>query len=260
MELTGFALIGKHLHLALKELDEVTELFNTSKYAFKMTNESIWLFKQFNCDSSVGEDIPSKMHTKYSRLAKEEIDKQFITLGNHYVVMLYATMEANIKRVIVELLKQFSNIAMESLEKLKLPGKILFLDEDERFDILFFEYEKAIAIGSNYSVDRFEKLLKPFNLDGAVDKKVSKFILELSQIRNILLHKAGRVDSHFLKLVPWLNLKLNDKLILDGRSFSIYDSAVNAYFLTIMLRLDIYNDEGKELLSQNLQKYLGRLS
>jgi uncharacterized protein YutE (UPF0331/DUF86 family) len=47
---------------------------------------------------------------------------------------------------------------------------------------------------------RFESLLDTIGLGGSVEETVKRLFLELSQVRNIVVHKAGKADKRIVEL------------------------------------------------------------
>ena len=150
------------------------------------------------------------------------VENDFVGLYQSSIISLYTYLETAIKDLILELIKyhtqkntaqniaEISNINVSLIE-------YMALDEEQKLIYLTTNFEKQQGGAAPYGIERFEKLLKPFKLNGEINSAVKKSINELAQTRNNLIHKAGIVDKWFMKQCPWLyeKYKIGDKLIVN---------------------------------------------
>jgi hypothetical protein len=61
-------------------------------------------------------------------------------------------------------------------------------------------------------VGRFESLLKPFNLKPKITDEVRRELNDILAVRNLLVHRAGKIDRRFIELCPWLNRELGETI------------------------------------------------
>lgn len=73
-------------------------------------------------------------------------------------------------------------------------------------------------------------------LGGSVAEKTRKSILELQQMRNVIVHRASVVDRRLLRLCPWLTLSVGDTLQLGYDKYNEYREAASEYGLTLLNR------------------------
>ena len=175
---------------------------------------------------------------RHAEVAKKEVEAGFPFLFTQSVLMMYSSLEASIKSTVITFFKN------NDLENIKEVGniKIVFaefinLEEDEKYDYLFQQYEKNITSGILYGLTRFENLLSPIGLSGEIDSQLSKDIFELSQTRNNILHRGGIADRFFVKNCPWLNYKNGDCIKIDRELHEKYFSAIIKYCLKLAFRV-----------------------
>lgn len=100
------------------------------------------------------------------------------------------------------------------------------------FDLIKLEYKINTRIGIN----RFEGLLKLIKHDGEVNEIVARHIYELSQVRNVIVHRNGKADNRLIDNCPWLNLTIGQQVNLDGLMYTRYLKSVYWYVLEIFDR------------------------
>jgi hypothetical protein len=176
---------------------------------------------------------------KKSDLAKSEIENGFPFLYNQASLMLYSHLEGAIKRFVTEFFKINGAIeTINELSKIKITiSEFLKLDETERLEYLFQQYEKTVTIGLQYGVTRFETLLKPIGFAGKVDLGIQKVIFELSQVRNNIIHRGGFADKHLINSCPWLKYKIGDAVKITQAQYEKYHAVVFEYVILIIIRL-----------------------
>lgn len=187
------------------------------------------------------EDITSSRESakRMAEIAKKEIDSGFPFFYNQAAIILYSQLEGAIKRFIIEFFSIEGVLAsVDRLKKIKIPiAEYYRLSEVEKLEFLFQQYEKNESIGLQYGITRFEKLLEPIGFSGKLDEKIQKDIFELSQIRNILLHRGGIADKYFLDSCPWLNYNNGDKIGLKASQYGNYFKSALGYVIQITIRL-----------------------
>jgi hypothetical protein len=69
-----------------------------------------------------------------------------------------------------------------------------------------------------------------------VDDDVRKDMLELSEMRNVIVHRGSLADRKLLQACPWLPLKPKDKIVIDHATCNRYVKAVDNYMGNTMTR------------------------
>lgn len=105
---------------------------------------------------------------------------------------------------------------------------------DERSSFVISELRKKL--GRKPGIGKFEDLLSIFKLGGAVDDDVRRHILELSVVRNVILHRNGVMDVKASGDCPWLRAKPGDELLVDGQMLLLYAISACWYIVEVVRR------------------------
>ena len=111
------------------------------------------------------------------------------------------------------------------------------LPHEDRPSYLLDLLEQEVASGLKLGVGRFESLLDIFGLSGAVPNFVRRYLFELSQVRNVLVHRRGIADRRLVDQCPWLKLQIGDRVVVRHEQMARYMTAGLAYAMTILQRL-----------------------
>lgn len=177
---------------------------------------------------------------KISRLASKEKNNNFPFIFNQASILLYSYLESLIKELIIQYIKNNkSYLKIKEFSNIKIAlADYEILNVDEKYDYIFMQYEKNIATGLVYGVNRFEALLTPIKLAGPVKKETQKNIFELAQIRNALLHKGGKADRTLIERCSWLKLKRNQKIQVTKEDYRKYNNSSFVYIMTVFHRYE----------------------
>lgn len=86
-------------------------------------------------------------------------------------------------------------------------------------------------------IGRFEAVLNQIGLGGPVDPDAQKTILELSQIRHVIIHRLGKADERLITNCPWLSLRPGQTVRITQKQFRRFYLAVFWYMLELDRRL-----------------------
>ena len=171
-------------------------------------------------------------------IAKKEIDAGFPFLYTQSAIMLYSYLEGAIKRLIITFLKNNNISKIKEVANIKIIfSEFIGLDEGEKYDYIFSQYEKSITMGIQYGINRFESLLSPIGLNGKVNPSLSKNIFELSQLRNNILHRGGTVDKYLKSNCPWLKYELGETIRITNEQYEKYYSSITRYAMVLIIRM-----------------------
>jgi hypothetical protein len=111
------------------------------------------------------------------------------------------------------------------------------MDSLERYEFIVEQIKSNSSAGERIGIGRLESLLSIVGLGGGVDKNVGKILLELQQVRHVLVHRQGRVDRRLKANCPWIQRLVGDTLkVPPERSFQ-YLKAARLYLLELACRM-----------------------
>lgn len=162
----------------------------------------------------------------------------FPYLYNLVSVRAWSILEAFVDDFfILYLSENFENLNNDTFTKIK--GSLIdfvFMQRPEQVEYLFDLIKLEYKINTKIGINRFEGLLKLIKHDGEVNDIVAKHIYELSQIRNVIVHRNGRADYRLIDNCPWLNLSKGQQIKLDGLMFTRYLKSIYWYVLELFDR------------------------
>ena len=193
---------------------------------------------------------------KGSELAKREVDEKFPLIHAQFTVAIWTLLEEMIRSFIASLIRS-EPYAMQKdcIRELKVNlGEYEGREGDDKFLYIVELLEQKYGAGIKYGVDRFEALLKLFDLSGEIPEKMKRTIFEWAQIRNCIVHRAGTVDSQLLKACAWLPFKVDEKLIVSEQMSRSYHRACGGYVLILLERMMIKTGD-KAIINSSADKY-----
>lgn len=185
---------------------------------------------------------------KLERAAQEEIRNGFQLLIAHSVVALWAALECTIPQVCAAMIYNNPEILKEEkFEKIKLP--IQLITSRRSFDLfanIIEELERNLSAKLKIGVGRFESVLDQIGLGGEIDDRTRRDLLELSQLRNLIVHRFGKVDKQFKIRCKWINVKVGARIKLNIDDYFRYQLAVANYSSIIAKRILNYYDKTRK--------------
>ncbi len=180
---------------------------------------------------------------KEAALAVTEIEKDFPVLHGLAVVALWSWLEHFVKGFVALWLlnkREAKNVAAVQKLRVKL-GDYLQLQKSEQAHFLVELLEQDLAAPLKRGVKRFESLLEPFGISGALPEGCAKELFELQQIRNAIAHRNGRADRRLRAECPWLKLKQNQQIYVSRGMLHKYANASAELLLVILYSVgDLY--------------------
>lgn len=177
------------------------------------------------------DDEMYKFAENMSRLAKEEVDNGFARIYNQVAVGLWATLEATMVNVAAGwIYNNKKSKEIESIAKLKIRMcEYEGLTEMGRCEYIVEQLERDIGGAQKLGVSRFETLLGNFYKTESVPAQIKKYLYELSQVRNVILHRAGIADESIIKACPWLGLRNGQKIVVTKKMMHRYFNSAMLY-------------------------------
>jgi hypothetical protein len=195
--------------------------------------------------AKVHEELDEKNNDKFERakkeadLAKREIRDDFPILHSQTMIALWSALEATIRLFLVRWLQNYKQaMQVQAIQKLRVRiGEYERLESEDRFFYIVDRLERELSAPLKTGITRFELLLEPFSLSGAVEEDVRRNLFELNEIRNTLVHRSGLADRRLVDSCPWLNLKVGDPVKVDHKMCKRYFESVIKYVLELILRV-----------------------
>ena len=130
----------------------------------------------------------------------------------------------------------------------------------ERAEYLADQLRAHVKAPLRSGIGRFEAILGPVRLGGSVDDTVRRHLLELSEVRHVLVHRDGLIDKKLRAACPWLADATNERLQLTRNHYMTYALSVDWYILEIALRASKqFATEAPERTREVQQRILDRL-
>jgi hypothetical protein len=174
-----------------------------------------------------------------ARFAEREGKQGFPLLHAHSLVGAWSALESAIEDAIVGMLMNEPDLLWnETLSKIRIPlAEFEALDKEERMRYLLEELERTHGLRRRQGVDGFEDLLGHVNLSGAVEPDIKKAIWELSNLRNVIVHRGSMADRRLVQGCPWMGLRVGDKVTVTHEALGRYFAALHQYLIVILHRL-----------------------
>jgi hypothetical protein len=182
-------------------------------------------------------------------LAQREVDHGFPILHEQATIALWGSLEALVRTLLAKWLEHKPEAwKCESINRIKVKiGDYETLERQEKclwiVDLIDQEADGPLRAG----IERFERLLKAFGLDGPVVEDSRRALYELSQVRNVLVHRSGIVDRKLSGACPWLNLPVGQPLIVSHKMWRQYQDAFGQYVLELIQRVRVHFGVGRYL-------------
>lgn len=160
-------------------------------------------------------------------------------------VRLWALMEALVDELVVEAMQNPQDCPGKAVLA-KLKGPLIdfkLAPADEQAEFLSETLKQAVDASLKLGVGRFEVLLEPVGLSGQVNEAARKVLFELSQVRNIIVHKSGKADRRIIEACPWLAAKRGETIHVNSEMFARYLMA--AYWYIVEIRGRVAERAGK---------------
>jgi len=107
-------------------------------------------------------------------------------------------------------------------------------EEQMHYIIRIIKREQSYELTGVY---KFEDTLEKIGLSGDVDRAIKDSLHEMYQIRNLIVHRGGVIDRHFVGKCPYLNPVLDAQYLVSDKSLGVYYKAVGEYAMVVMHRI-----------------------
>lgn len=216
----GLIRILNILSCGLTELQEYYRYTAAIQLAFELLDEKAIIQALGNRPEHFSEQWMMEL-SEVAR-AHSDTNRKGILQG---LVFMYANIEAIVSDLIRSFLPYEDISKIKVLDKCSVPIKeFVYRTSDEVYDLVYKEYVKSITKDTMYGYKRFEALLEPIGIriSDLLEKNDKDAILELAQIRNLILHKFGRADRQIVSRLQHKNFIIGEDLNLTEREYSLY--------------------------------------
>jgi hypothetical protein len=184
-----------------------------------------------------------KLVAEDAELAKTEVDQDFPVLNSLATIAIWSWLEHLIKGLLAEQIFHDRKAAKHpAFQKIRVKlSDYASLSKREQSSYLIELIEQDLAAPLKRGATRFESILEPFGLTGAVTPEISKAIFELQQVRNVIAHQNGRCDRGLKQSCPWLKLKIGQETCVTSKQVATYAEATAEYALHVLYRIGDQN-------------------
>lgn len=174
-------------------------------------------------------------YQKLKSFSEAQASKGYPYLFSLACVRLWTILEACVDEVLVNLLIDPECVyGSEMIMKLKGPlVEFAYASEEEKAELLKGQLNQELASSLKIGVGRFENPLNALDFGGKVSDPVRRALLELSEVRNVIVHKNGHVDKQFIKRCPWLHKIIGDPIEISMSDYPIYADACLWYIIEL---------------------------
>jgi hypothetical protein len=172
-------------------------------------------------------------------LARAEVDSWLATINAMMLVASWGYLEAAVEDLTTAWLVNVpSSIETREVTRLQVRlGDIVGLSPGDLGTLVVRELQKSVKAEEAAGIGRMEAILRPIGLGGGFDEANRRLLLEASEIRNILVHRGGRVDRRFVDRCSWLGYRPGDNVTLSAQMVSAYVGACIYYILEVLNRI-----------------------
>ena len=189
--------------------------------------------------------------------AKSELERGFPYLHGIAAIKMWSLLEGLVDDVVGYRLKTQDLASFPALNRVKGNLAAFFrATESERVEILVERLKELTDAPLKRGCGRFEAPLDAVGLGGSMDDNARKFLFELSEVRNVIVHRNARADRRFIEACPWLRAAVGAPVVVTSDSYIMYDRAVCWYMLEIDCRLAQFDGEPTSLQQAEVQREL----
>lgn len=216
--------------------------FQMAVFSVARRDELIAELRKLDGEAGVrGKEYPYPDDSERNRAAKAraELDRGLPTLHESQTVLLWSSLEWLVEDFVVNLLSHKPELLkLEAIQKIRIAfAEYARLEGDERYRYVVGELQRDSKVAFRSGVDRFETLLGPFGMAGTVEAHTRRDLMELENVRNVLVHRRGVADSRLVRNCPWMGLSVGENVPVVKDSFERYYNAVFDYVGMLVARV-----------------------
>ena len=187
-------------------------------------------------------------------IMEAERDRGFSFLFGLGTIAIWSALEAYIDDLLLSFFSEnCSYIEAKAVQSIKVRlGEFepLAPDDKRRFilDTLKRDHRHAPGVG------RFEGVLGEFDLGGEVPRELRDHVLELGEVRNIVVHNDSVADARFVERCPSVAAAAGQEVSVDEGMLHRYGSAAMGYGVLVLSRLTERDGQNTQQMSEFVAK------
>lgn len=182
---------------------------------------------------------------KLEQFAKAQMEEGFPYLFDVLIVRLKSILDSMVDDIAVYCINELevckSSPALGNLEGPLLP--FLELEPEERASLLLEKLKVKVNVSKKLGVGPYEAVFDQLGVGGPVHDGARRAILELIEVRNVVVHRDGRIDRRLKKSCPWITQSIDSKLLLRWIDYRLYYLGVSWYLLELSRRVSQIRDK-----------------
>jgi hypothetical protein len=137
--------------------------------------------------------------------ARREVERGFPLLQSQSVVAIWGALEACIDDFCADWLAAHpEQLETNGFKKVRIPvASLRFDDRREMMKAVIDAIARETSADLKAGVGRFQEILRKIGLEVDVPPALQKDLLELSKVRNNIVHRHGNADRKFVDECPW---------------------------------------------------------
>jgi hypothetical protein len=238
----------------LDDIEELARLTSLSTKGISMVRAAPALFAAAAKATGKEDEERSAQLKELGDLAEREVSKGFPLIYGQGTISLWSVIEHFVKDFLIAwMMNEPSALQAEGVKKIKIPLSLYdTLSREERYYFVLETLERETQAAFKQGVSRFESLLNIFNLGGTVEDELRATLFEMSNVRNVLVHRRGTADRRLVDACPWLGLKVGEMVVVTPKAFGTYAKSLTKYSSTLLVRVsehfkvELWQDESGE--------------
>lgn len=177
-----------------------------------------------------------KSTEQLAEVARREIDEDHPLLNALATVYCWSILDSFIRDYLaLWITRRPSSRKVEPLQRIRIYfGEYESLNPHERNHYIIGRMAEELGVNRKHGLYRFRLLLEPFGLSFKLSNNLERDLIELQNVRNIIVHRNGLVDRRFQDACPWIKQNIGSKIIIDTQQNMAYYLAANAVIVNLI--------------------------
>ncbi len=170
--------------------------------------------------------------------ARQQESGGFSYLHEIATIRLWSILEAAVTHLVESLLLHLpSTREAPAVRKLKGPlVEFAGAAPEDQAQLLLFQLRQELGVSLKPGPAKLEDLLSAIGLTGQLPDSVRRTLLELNQVRNVLVHRHGRADAALRRFCPWVDTPTGTLHRVSSSAFRRYSLAAHWYLADLVRR------------------------